>query len=70
MAYFKTFIVVTLIVLLGSCSDNTVSKDAADDTHNGSIKENFKDMGSSIGHAARDVTRSIGHDSRNIVDGD
>ncbi len=55
---------VMLVALLGACSD---SEDSS--SNNGSIKGNFKDMGDSIGHAARDVTRSIGHDSRNIVDG-
>ena len=39
-------------------------------TNNGSIKSNFKDMGSSIGHATKDVTTSIGHGTRNIVNGD
>ncbi|XSZ46899.1 hypothetical protein ACP8HZ_06380 [Francisella noatunensis] len=46
-----------LVALLGACSD---SEDSS--SNNGSVKGNFKDMGDSIGHAARDVTEK--HRSR------
>ncbi len=65
MKYLKLVYCVMLVALLGACSDSGDSS-----SNNGSLKGNFKDMGDSIGHAARDVTRSIGHDSRNIVDVD
>ena len=66
MKYFKLVVCAAVSVLLLGTYLN--AQDISDTSNNGSIKENFKNMGNSIGDSAENVTKSIGHDSRNIVD--